>query len=679
MKVTYNWLKDFVEIKIPASALADKLTMAGLEVVSLEKHDGDYVFEIEITSNRPDWLSVVGVAREVAAITKSKVKSQKSKVQFKIKKFSKKQQLFKIKVEDRKDCPLYTARIIQGVKVGTSPDWLKKRLELVGCRSINNIVDTTNYILFETGEPMHAFDLDKLRGSEIIVRRARKEEKIITIDGEARLLSPEMLVIADEERAVAVAGVMGAKDTEVSDTTRNVLLEAAVFYPLLVRHARQRLGLQSESAYRFERGVDAQAVAGASLRAAGLIQELSGGEVSLVKQKALIKPAKKNVSLSVSRANKILGTDINAAKIKRALTNLGFQPKFKSGDVFDVGVPSYRADVNLEIDLIEEISRIFGYENIPSSLPAMKLESKAREARDVVVLIKNILSGLGLNEVITNSLLDAGLLKSCGVATEGLVEILNPLSKEQEILRPTLLPSLLKRIAYNLNQKQGYVGIFEVAKVFTLENASPGEKLSLGLALSGARALLLGQGLVKDPVGLLHLKGILEALLERLGIKGYDFRLEDNGRTAAIYIQNNKIGFMGRVSNDVLGRIDIKNNEVFVAEVSLKEMLAAFRADKKLIPPAVYPGISRDISVVLRDDLGVGEILSAVRNEAGPLLESVKITDYYKGQQIPPGFKGLTISCLYRSPERTLTEAEIIPTHSAVAGLLTGKFGAKIR
>ncbi|MDD5730640.1 MAG: phenylalanine--tRNA ligase beta subunit-related protein, partial [Candidatus Omnitrophica bacterium] len=267
MKVTYNWLKDFVDIKVPPQALADKLTMAGLEVVSLEESGGDFVFEIEITSNRPDWLSVSGVAREVAAITGSKLKQPKTagfKPQAKIKAAAGGINQANIKIENKKDCPLYTGKIIRGVKVGASPEWLKKRLEAVGCRSVNNVVDITNYILFETGHPLHAFDLDKLNTQAVTVRRGRPEEKIVIIDGQEKKLDGEILVIADKEKAVAIAGVMGGKDTEVSFSTVNIFLEAAVFNPAVVRKSRQKLGLQSDSSYRFERGVNPHTAESAS-------------------------------------------------------------------------------------------------------------------------------------------------------------------------------------------------------------------------------------------------------------------------------------------------------------------------------------------------------------------------------------------------------------------------------
>jgi len=727
MKVTYNWLKDFVEIKISPKALADKLTMAGLEVTSLEKEAGDFIFEIEVTSNRPDCLSVLGIAREVAAITGKKCRaysverraySQKlSAIRYPLN--AKNSYPLSIRTEDRKDCPLYTAKIIKGLKVGPSPSWLKKRLELIGCRSANNIVDITNYILFEQGEPLHAFDLDKLKGNSIFVRRAKPGEKITTIDAEQRMLNPDILVIADEERPVAVAGVMGSKDTEVTEATKNILLEAAVFNPIIVRRGRRNLGIQSESSYRFERGVNLEIVDNASWQAAELIQESAGGSCVFAKSSGATKTKRKSIVLELSSANKTLGINIPASKIKKILNSLEFKTKIKTKNHFAVEIPAHRPDVTSEIDLIEEIARIYGYENVPQTLPTVEPQVSVGEPRDLVSLIKNILVGLGLNEVITYSLMDKDLLRDFRMYQGSqVIEILNPLSKEQEILRPGLIPSLAACVAYNLNQKQDYINIFEVAKVFSQSKASTQEELRLGIALCGIKSLLLQQGLIKDPVGLLHLKGISGVLFARLGIRDYAFKAEDNGSIISVYAGGEKIGLMAKLEKSVLDKLDIKNKDVFALELSLDRLLFFMvqesikhfpiplplrkslkviadhayggsrqrregdflvNLNKKFSHLPIYPGISRDISLILKEEISVGDILKAIKEEGQPLLKQAAVVDYYKGKQIPPGFKGLTLSCFYRSDERTLTEAEINPVHSLICKILAERFGAQIR
>ena len=675
MKVTYNWLQDFVDIKISPKALADKLTMAGLEVTSLEEKDGDWVFEIEITSNRPDWLSVQGIAREVAAITGMKLKSPSG---LSAPGYQKKSEQLNIIVDDKKDCPLYTAKVIKDVKVGPSPAWLKKRLELVGCRSVNNIVDITNYCLFEYGEPLHAFDLDKLSPGAIIVRRAKAKEKIVTLDGNSRVMSPEVLIIADKTKPIAIAGVMGGKDTEVTGSTKNILLEAAVFNQVLIRRGRSILGLQSESAYRFERGVNPGVVENASLRVASLINKFSAGRCVISKSSGNIVRANKKIMLNQAMVNQTLGLSIAVSKSKQILSRLGFKIKAKAKQVLCVEIPSHRQDVNLEIDLIEEIARIYGYENIPTTLPAVALREVVAQQRDWVCMVKNILTGLGLNEVITYSLIDKQLLAIFNQKDPDVViEIMNPLSAEQEILRPSLIPSLIRCVATNLNQKQEYVNVFEIAKVFSINQ--PDEELMLGIALSGMRAQFLEQGVIRDPVGVLHLKGMLEVLFEKLGISDYSFDKISPALSVRVSINKEEIGNIIRIESNILDKLDIKNKDVFTLEISLSKLFSHASLKKRFLSLPKYPGITRDVSFILKDNVGVKDVLVAIEEKGRPVLYSAKVVDYYKGKQIPSGYKGLTVSCFYRSHERTLTEAEINPVHTLVCDLLRQKFSAQMR
>jgi len=678
MKVTYNWLKDFLNINLAPKALSEKLTLAGLEVVSLAEIQGDFVFEIEITSNRPDWLSVLGVAREVAAITGLKLKTNKMNL-FDGGNLKRKDSSLKIKIEDKKDCLLYTARIIKNVKVGSSPEWLKKRLESIGCRSVNNVVDATNYVLFELGQPLHAFDLDKLSSNEIRVRRAKTDEKIITLDGVTRLLSPEILVIADEHRLLAVAGIMGGKETEVTLKTRNILLESAVFNPALIRRAKQKLGLPSESAYRFERGVDLEAVKSASLAAQELILKSTSGEPSGFSSLGSSKLIPLTINLDVNYLNKLLGTAIPMPKVRQILNSLGLPVKTKTKNILTVKTPSFRQDLKLPVDLVEEVARIYGYDKIPKTLPAVKPRRKVLDKQEIISGIKNILSGLGLSEVITYSLVDRQLLHKSGIDTlTGLIEILNPLSKEQEVLRPALYPSLIRVLAYNLNQQQERVGIFEMANVFSGQINTVREDSLLSVALCGNQAFFTRQGLVRDEITLLHLKGILESLFNRLGIKDFDFsRPQDNRINIAVNQQ--PAGFMLNLSPQILEAFDIKNQRVVLAQVNLEMLLGSISLGKKFLDIPKYPSITRDISLVINEDLPVQELLAAIKVKGAPLLDQVKIVDYYQGKQIPAGFKGLTISCVYRLNNRTLTEEEVSPVHHDICSLLEERFGVKLR
>ncbi|MEW6100947.1 MAG: phenylalanine--tRNA ligase subunit beta [Candidatus Omnitrophota bacterium] len=680
MKFTYNWLKDFVDIKIKPEALSQKLTLAGLEVTSLEEKGGDFVFEIEVTSNRPDWLCVIGIAREVAAILgrQSPVASRQSKN----KKLSHAAHSFtplSIHIENKKDCPIYTAKIIRGVKVGPSPKWLKERLELIGCRSINNIVDITNYILFTYGEPLHAFDLDKLNAAAISVRRAKANEKIISIDGIERMLNPEILVIADQEKPVAIAGIMGGKDTEVTEKTKNILLEAAVFNPIVTRRSRQRLGLQSESSYRFERSVDASAVEPAALTAVKLIQELAAGTFCAAKAKGQAKAAKKIILLSPLSAQQALGINISASEIKRILNRLDFTVKLTKGKNFLVTVPNFRQDIRSEIDIIEEIARSYGYDKIPETLPALKLGAGGLTQRDLISNIKNILIGQGLNEVITYSLVAKDSLRECNLAqAQNLVEIQNPLSQEQDVLRPNLSLSLATNIAYNLNQRQDYVAIFELAKAFSSSTPYPQESLSLGIALCGSKTILSTEGLIKDSAGFLHLKGILETLFQRLGLGDFSLRIISSNLVEA-FLKEERIGELIRLKPGCRQALGIKNKEAFIAEVYLEKVLSCVNTQKAFLPLARFPGISRDVSVIVKEETTFAQIQEEIKKQNIEHLISLMVADYYKGKQIPSGYKGLTISCLYGSTERTLTEEEVCPWHNQVTSVLTDKLGAKIR
>ena len=689
MKVTYNWLKEFVRIDLAAEALAERLTMAGLEVVALQKQAGDFVFEIEVTSNRPDCLSIIGIAREVAAITNKKIRAYSverrahSKGRLYAKRYPLNANILKINIEDKKDCPLYTAKIIKDVKVGPSPAWLKERLELVGCRSINNVVDITNYLLFERGQPLHAFDLDRLAqnaAAEIYVRRAKEQEKIVTIDGEERLLDKGILVIADKGGPVAIAGIMGGNDTQVSDGTRNILLEAAVFNPITVRQARQKLKLESDSAYRFERGIDWGAVGPASACAAELIRTLAQGECILAKSSGQARAKQKSIRLSVADTNKILGTKISPARIKKILIGLGFKVAATGRDSFIAGVPSHRQDIKAQIDLVEETARIHGFDKIPTTLPLLVPHSLRPGKRELVFALKNMLAGLGLSEAITYGLVDKELLNGFMLPDEPEpIGILNPLSREQEVLRPHLVPSIAARIGYNLNHQQEYVNIFELAKVFSSSASGPKEELMLGIALCGTKAHLLGQGLVKERFGLLHLKGIVEVLFERLGVGSCAFHAKENAASIGIYAGTERTGEIFILRKELLERLDIKNKEVVAAELYLDRLLAHARPAKTFVAPPKYPGITRDISVVLSREVPIKKVLEAALERGRPLLCSMKVADYYRGSQIPPGNIGLTISCFYRSGERTLSDAEVNPVHSLICRLLEEVFSAKLR
>ncbi|MDD4940975.1 MAG: phenylalanine--tRNA ligase subunit beta [Candidatus Omnitrophica bacterium] len=686
MKTTYNWIREFVDVDMPPEELADKLTMAGIEVKAVESRHGDFVFEIEITSNRPDWLSVLGIAREVAAVTGKKLKPVPALRRAAVSGKKRAQARgtaacpWQVRIEDREDCPLYTARILSHVAVGPSPDWLRRRLELVGCRSVNNVVDITNYCLYEMGEPLHAFDADTLAPGEIVVRRAQQGEKITTIDGQDRALDPSVLVIADSQKPVAAAGVMGGKATEVTERTKNVILEAAIFRPVVVRRGRQSLGLQSEASYRFERGIDPGIIAIASDRAAGLIQKLCAGSIEGAASSPAVRCRPRTVALSETAVSEVLGVSLPASRIKSILSSLGFVVRTKRTGSLAVSVPTHRQDVCAEIDLIEEVARIYGFDRIPASLAAVKLQAAGDDAYRRICGVKAILTGLGLDEVITYSMLDKQSLAGFWGDDAALAAIANPLSEEQEFLRPVLMPGVVASAAYNLRQQQEYISVFEIAKTYQRRQGRLHENYHVCAALCGRRSVWLEQDKrrMADSPAFLHLKGITAVLFDRCRVGPYRFAAVDAGRVD-IMGPNGALGTMRRIGKDVLDRLAVKNRDMYAVELSLNGILGAGRHECRFEQLCRYPGICRDISIVVQDSVETSEVVEHIKQHGGEFLQRVAISDFYKGKPIPDGHKNLTVSCFYRSAARTLQEDEVNAAHHAVIERLKERFQAAIR
>lgn len=683
MKVSYQWLKDFVKISLPADELAFRLTMAGLEVKAIDPAGQDSVFEIEITSNRPDWLSICGVAREVAALTGARLQQPALP---RLRPAHAVGQACRISVERSSDCPLYTGWIIRGVRVGASPSWLQKRLEAVGCRSVNNVVDITNYLLFAYGQPLHAFDLDRLAGGCVGVRRARSGEQLTAIDAAVKQLSPDILVITDAEKPVAIAGVIGGKDSEVTRSSVNILLESAVFHPVVVRRGRQKLALQTEASYRFERGVDAGQTAAAAQRACAMIIELCGGTLRAVGSRGSAAIKRPAVSVDLSRVSSMLNVKVSAAGARKMLEPLGFGVSQKQGGtIVSVTVPSFRQDVCGDVDVLEEIARIYGYERIPSSLPRVALQHAGEDTHRRIMSVKNILAATGLYEAVTYSLVDRQLLAAFGVPAEGLVGMQDPLNQDQEIMRTSLVPSLCRVVSHNLKQQQSSVRVFEVARVYRHDAASgrPAESYRLAVCLCGTRQLWYGRQYahVSDEDGLLHLKGIVSELCRCLGAGACTFRSlsVEQQQTVEIEIDGTVAGSCYQVGRKALEHVDIKNRDVFALELDLAALFASCGNRRIFRDFSRLPSVARDISIVIDRAVGAAAVLAAVRESAGPLLADCAIADFYTGSPVPAGKKNLTISCVYASSQRTLQEQDVLAAHTAVIAALKEKFGAQLR
>ncbi|MDD5427904.1 MAG: phenylalanine--tRNA ligase subunit beta [Candidatus Omnitrophica bacterium] len=679
MRISYNWLKDYINLNLAPEKLEDVLTMSGLTTESiLHKSGNDCILEIEVTANRPDWLSYIGVARELSAITGNKLKVP---VVPKIKP-SKEKAGIKISIEEKNLCPRYTARIIKNVKIADSPDMLKKKLDAMNLRPVNNVVDITNFCLFETGEPMHAFDLDKIQGGEIIVRKARKGEKIITIDGVERTLADSMLVIADKVKAIAIAGVMGGINTEVTAATKNILLEAASFDQISVRRTARSLGISTDSSYRFERKVDINNIEHSSDRAATLIKDLARGEICNFIDIGRGAPSTKAITLRLAKLEATLGLEIPSVAVKRILNSLGLTIKRSSKKAITAQPPPFRYDLNNEIDIIEEIARIYGYNKIPNTIPNI-VEQAKKIPLEVVIekQTRTILTGLGADEIITYSLLGKNALSGLGIADNTVAEIKNPLSNEQEIMRPNLVPGMLSSMLWNINRKSKDLKLFEIGRIYLKgSEAKFSEKKHLAIGITGEKANW-AEG--ARQCNFFDLKGMAETLLASLGITNTAFKYAANdiysrSCSASVDIEGENIGTMGEVSRKISNNFDIKET-VYFCELSLDAILKYADLEKRFSELPKYPSVHRDMSLLVPKDVLNSDLAAAVKNTAGAILKEIKLIDRYAGKQIPDGKLSLTYRLEYADPSKTLEEKDVTLVHSNILRTLEEKFGARLR
>ena len=685
MRVSFDWLKDFIDGKIDINKARDSLTMAGLEITSSVDIEGDHVMEIEVTPNRPDCLSILGIARELSAASGIPIKLPGSVKKNFMKKGPARGSV-KVEVTDRHACPRYTGCIMKNVKVGPSPKWLAQRLDAMGIRPVNNVVDITNYALFELGQPLHAFDLDKLIDKRIIVRRAKKGESIVTIDGVARALSPNILVIADNQRPVAIAGIMGGKDTEITAATRNILIESACFDPVIIRRACRELGLASESSYRFERGVDQAMIFASSARTQELVKEIAGGKVAGRPSDTGARIEKeKEITFSLDEVSRILGIAISPEKIKDIFKKLNLRPSRKKNTI-SVTVPSYRQDLGRDIDLIEEVARIYGYDKVPSRLPSFApqkaycLEKKTASLENE---IRKILCAMGLNEIMTYALTSRNAVENLGILSENLVRLKNPMSSQQEVMRPSLLSEMLEVLNWNLNRKNTLLQLFELNKVYIMDKATgqPDEMTRLSIGICGEKP---GNWKEKPrDLDFFDLKGVIEMLMDSLGAAGYKIEktehpsLKEN-MSMAINVKAKSCGVFGEVKDDVARKFDIKR-KVYAAEISLDELVNCANLRRIFTALPKYPSIKRDIAILLDDAINASSIYDVIKEEAKELVKSVDVFDLYKGRQIQEGKKSLAYTIEYRSDQRTLNDKEVNDVHKKVQDALTKRLGAQIR
>lgn len=646
----------------------------------------DKVLELSLTPNRSDALSMLGVAYEVAAILSREVKLPKPVIN-EVK--EKAADYIKITIDAKEDCPYYAARVVKGVKIGPSPLWMQMRLMAAGIRPINNVVDITNYILIEYGQPLHAFDYDRLGSKEILVRRAKQDEKFVTLDDQERTLKDDQLVITNGTEPIALAGVMGGANSEVHDGTVNVLIEAAVFKGLTVRKASKDHGLRSEASARFEKGIDPERTKEAGDRAAALMAELADGEVleGVVAADYLQSTAVK-VSVSTERINQVLGTSITTEEVANIFTRLQFDFTEENGN-FTVTAPSRRRDIVIPEDLIEEVARLYGYDFIPTTLPVGdstpgKLSQYQQKRRKV----RKFLEGAGLSEAVTYSLTSSerALLYKDDTTKATPIRLSMPMSEERSTLRLSLVPHLLEAVAHNNARQLDDVALYEIGKVYLIEdkidNEQPNERENLAGAITGLWHSHSWQG-EKKAVDFFVAKGILEGLFNVLGLNEritFEQGGKDGlhpGRTAIIKLDGDYIGFVGQVHPDEQKALDL--DPTYVYELNLEKLL---RAEVKAIKYEAiprYPSITRDIALVVDDSVIAGNVEEVIKEAGGTLLKEVSIFDLYQGEHLEKGKKSLAFSLRYFDPEKTLTDEEVSKAHEKVLQAVEEKLGAVLR
>lgn len=669
MKISLNWLKDYVQTELSAEQIAEMLSDAGFPYEAIEYLDDDAVIDLEVTSNRGDCLGHIGVARELAALTGAKLQLpqialDESQVTA--------ADIVSVEIEESQLCRRYTARLIEGVKVGPTPNWMKKRLEAIGVRSVNNIVDATNYAMMETGQPPHAFDLSKISDDKIVVRKAKAGERIVSIDGSKCELNTEMLIIADSNKPIAIAGVMGGLDSEVSDSTTTILLEEAHFDPVSIRTTSRKLTINSEASFRFERTVDVENIEWASKRCAHLIMEVAGGKIAKGTADSYpTKPQPKQVKLRLSRLKRLLAIDIPSQTVTEILSRLGFDPQI-NGEEISCDVPSWRSDVYREADLIEEVARIYGYDKIPIE-NKIKIEVVPEDKRQKTVkAVSAYLNSCGYFETINVTFIEdsiADLFSPSGAKNSlGVKDVSR---KSANILRQNLIGSLFSVLKTNLNAKNTPCRIFEIADTFLPSEKSeilPIEKTKIGLVSDG---------------DLRELRGVIEGLIadikKHADIDFVPAKFQWSQTAAEIKVNGKNIGQIGMASKSVLEKFDIKETSPCAAELDIEMICKMMDEPFKVKPIPRFPAIERDLSVIVDEQIAWSNISDAITKSAPAIMENLDFVDIYRGKGIEKGKKSVTLSMRFRDEDGTLTHDIVDGFEKDIVKSLSKNVAAQLR
>lgn len=672
MKTTRSWLAELVpSCTLDASKIADLFTMSGTELETMEKVGDDWMIDLAVTSNRVDCYGAFGLARELSVVTGCPVvrpEIERNGGGAPVEKSA------KVTVDDQKGCPRYTALVVRGVKIGPSPEWLKTRLETIGLRSINNVVDATNWVLFEMNQPIHAFDLDRVAGGHIIVRRAKAGEKISALNGKEYELTPDMLAICDEKGPTAIAGVMGGAHSEISDKTTNVLIETAAFDMHTVRATSRKLGLTSDSSYRFERGLDPYGVAVAAQRCAHLVLKVAGGELAsgMIDVCAPLAP-RKMITFRYPQIQRITGVEIEWSRAKEILVALGFEVAGDPSSVISITVPTWRADVDREIDVIEELIRVEGLHFIPTTTEMKVFPVKEPKPEQIKDLLRRRFVGAGFVETLTTSFVSEKEAQSSLFAETEPIIVRNAMRSDENALRQSLLPSLLRARKTNQDHGNADVRLFEITVIYLQRDrrAIPEHLPIVGFLIDG---------------GFRDGRGMIELLAQSLRIGALQFRplsglghrlLEDSGG-AEIYADADPIGWIGRPRAQVLAEYDLKSAPIYV-ELRLDRLIEKSTSDFKFVAFSRQPAAHRDLAIVIDEHASWGAIEATIRSLGIELLESLAFNEEYRGKQVPPGKKSLFFSLVYRAMDRTLTSEEVDAEQTKVIATLTAKLGAEVR
>lgn len=684
MKLSLSWLKSYLDLPETPQQIAEALTLAGIEVDGVHPHGQDIIFEVSLTPNLGHCLSVIGIARELGAIFNRRIK--RHLVQFQEKKGDLTKNAIKVSIEDAEGCPHFSCRLVRGVRIGPSPDWLREHLEACGMRSINNAVDVGNYVMLETGHPLHMFDYDKLAGHHLYVRPSKGKVRIKTLDEIERDIPDNVLLIYDDKEPVSIAGVMGGFGSAVSENTQNILIESAYFPQSHVRRSSKLLSLRTEGSARWERGVDPLDTLSSLERAVELLIQVAGGHAS----EGAVDEVKKRFERKVlkcrpSRANQLLGTALSQNEVVGLLKRLEIEIVSEKENLIEVRVPSYRHDLNQEIDLIEEIGRIFGYNNIPRRIP--KHASSPLPDAPLFVFeeeMRQTLISLRLQECLTCDLISPQLATLTAEKIQGndaQIAVLHPASIDQSILRTSLLPGLLQVVKFNLDRQNESLALFEVGHIHFKQKSNYYEQSAAAIVLAGKSAPPHFE--TKDrEVDFLDLKGIVEDLFSSLGLHNSSFEpahLQNfhPGRQARVKMGDSCLGFLGEVHPAHLKELGIEER-VYFAEINLHDLYPLYekhRATLRVKPLPAFPGSIRDWTISLPEHLPIDEIFKAAYSLASPLLSRLALIDLYKSEKIGKDRKNATLRFTYRDLNKTVEFQEV----EAVHGRLTAHIQEQLR